>query len=148
MQDTIVTTVSAQLLTANSTALVTATPKTIPIVGLLGALVTAAGGVFLNAGLWRLQGNINFVFAATTTGTNIQGGFSLVTNTLPTEDAGLTGLTLAFPAGAPTTQSLVLEEIVISVGQQGATIFMVAQAAFATSTLTANGSLNCYQLAP
>lgn len=148
MQNTIAINVSAALLAASATALTTATAKNIPIVTPTGMAQPVAGAIFLNAGRWRLSGTVNFIFASTTTGTILSAGPSTTTGTLPTEDAGLTSLTLAFPAGSPTTQSLNLEEVIVDVGAQGANYFLVAQATFAVSTLTAYGILNAIQIAP
>jgi len=141
MIDTLATPIAAQLLSANATSLTTATPKTIAGTG-------STGSIFLNAGTWLITGWINFIFASTTTGTSVQGGFNTTTNVLPTADAGLTGLTVTFPAGAPTTQSLTLTPTIVNVGVNGATYFLVGQAAFAVSTLTAYGAIAATPLVP
>lgn len=148
MQDTIVTSVQGVLLAASATSLTTATPKSIPVVATLGAIQPVTSAIFLNAGTWEITGTLQFIFASTTTGTNMQGGFSTTTNVLPTADLGLTNLTIAIPAGAPTTNTLVLTPLVVVVGAQGANYFLVAQAAFATSTLTAYGTITAKQIAP
>jgi hypothetical protein len=134
MINTIATPVSALLLVANATALVTATPKNITSVN-------------LNAGTWLLTGSANFIAAATTTITSLQIGFSTVANTLPTADAGLTLFTLNFATGAASDSIPAIPTILV-VGQQGATIFLVGQAAFGTSTMTASGNITAVQVAP
>lgn len=130
--------ISAQLLIANATALTTATPKNI-----LGSATTT----FLNPGVWMLTGLVSFIAAATTTVTLLQAGFNLTTATLPTEDAGLTKLSItSFTTGASVSDINMFPQIV-TVGNQGVFFFLVAQATFATSTMTACGTFQAIQLA-
>jgi len=140
MQTTVLTSVTSQLLVANATALVSTTAKTI-----VGSSTTT----FLNPGTWLLSGMVSFILAATTTTTVLAGGFSTTTNTIATgEDTGLTSLAGATLATGAATYDLVVMPYIVTVLAQGATYFLVARATFATSTMTACGTLNAIQISP
>lgn len=148
MINNVLSNTSAALLAASATSLTTATAKNIPVVTPTGVTQPVASALFLNAGRWQISGSISFILASTTTASDLAGGFSTTTGTLPNSDNGLTRIVAAFTAGAPTTNKLVLDEITVDVGANGANFFLVAQAAFAVSTLTAFGTITAVQLAP
>lgn len=130
------TVVSAQLLIASATSLTTATAKNI-----LGSSTTT----FLNPGQWLAYGMVGFVANTGTTVTLLAGGFNTVTGTLPTGDFGLTQLSVTSFTTASTSQINLFPQL-FTVGNNGVTLFLVASATFATSTMTAYGQCNLVQV--
>lgn len=153
MQNTVNQIVQANLPLANATALTTATSKNIvasgqaSVVTGLASFVNPNGFTFLNAGIWMLSGFVGFIAAAGTTQTLLQAGFNTVTGTLPTGDFGLSeyAVTSFTTAG---TNVLPVAPFIVNVPAQGQAWFLVAQATFATSTLTAYGTFQAVQLSP
>lgn len=97
--------------------------------------------VALTAGDWDIWGNLIFLPGGSTTFTTLVGGLSNNTSaTLPTAPAagGYAGLTLAFPTGAAQAFSLGMIRV-LATGAR--TIYLVANATFAVSTMKAYGFL-------
>lgn len=112
--------------TGTTIALTTATPLTIT-------------SISLTAGDWDVRGNLTFTPAASTTLSAIQGGTFTTTNVLPTAPAGgLHSLFATFLTGTPASIPIGVERYSLA---GTTTIYLIAQATFATSTLTATGKI-------
>jgi hypothetical protein len=97
--------------------------------------------VSLTAGDWDVEGTIKYNPAATTTSTIRQAGVTTTSGTLPTSLADATAWQRE--SGAITTGTgSVLATGVVRMSLSGTTtVFLVGQATFATSTMTADGIL-------
>lgn len=93
--------------------------------------------VSLTAGDWDVDGSVFFNPAAGTTMSSLNVGINTVSATLPGGQAA-TVFNLAFTAGA--AQSFAAPTARISIASP-TTVYLVAAAAFGTSTLSANGTL-------
>lgn len=133
MQNTIIINQNARLLNAATTAVTTATPLNIV-------------SIVLNPGDYAITGAINFTPAGTTSVTVLSGGINSVTATLPSIDNGLVQFsTAANVIVNPFT--IVIPELIITIaGNTSATLYLVANAVFTVSTLTASGYINAKQL--
>lgn len=91
----------------------------------------------LSAGDWDVSGVVTFVPAATTTVQQIISGISTVNNTLPaTNTGGFNLLALTFSTGA--AQAFGTNIVRMSLAAPTA-VYLIAQATFGVSTMTANG---------
>ena len=100
--------------------------------------------VSLTAGDWDVRGGIAFVTAATTSITKTQGSLSLTTDTLSTiGDSTLPGFANQYAAFVPNVTTLYYG---VTPGRQSlgttTTIYLVAQATFTVSTMTAYGFIS------
>ncbi|QGR60433.1 hypothetical protein FOC27_09460 [Burkholderia multivorans] len=93
----------------------------------------------LSAGDWDCTGTVTFNPAATTTMTFLNVGWSLSPNGTPTT-GNFTGLALSFTTGA--AQTLAAPRYRVS-ASSATSIYLVANPGFATSTMTAGGSIYC-----
>ncbi len=95
--------------------------------------------IALTAGDWDVEGNINYVCAATTE-TSVQAGFNTTTATLPTDGSEV------YNAAHFTTTSLTTSNILprkrISLATSG-TVYMSTTCLFSAGTMTGYGSLSC-----
>jgi len=112
---------------------------------LTGASVALATGVSSNvtsitlgAGDWDVEGCICYTFGATTSYTNLVGGASSVTGTLPTQQNVFDFETPATVPTAGADMSWVVPKQRFSLNAS-TTIFLVAQGTFTVSTLKAYG---------
>ena len=132
-----------------------------PCAGCIGELITATAApaavslttgtsanvtsVSLTAGDWDCSGTVNFTFGATTSVTNLTGGASQTTGTLPTQDARFDNETAA---QVPTASAVAAYPIPVT--QQllasTTTVYLVAQGTFTVSTLSAGGTLRCRRM--
>lgn len=114
----------------------------------LGTGVTSnVTSVSLTAGDWDVSGAVDYVFAATTSYTQLQAGISLTSATLASQ-AGGAGLgtdpnvSFATPAAVPTalpyTQTVPTVRISLAVTT---TVFLVSQAVFTVAALSAFGTI-------
>ena len=96
--------------------------------------------ISLTAGDWDVTGQVAFLFVATTTVTGLAGGVNTVSATLPGFNTG-TSQTIysSFAPGAQViTQTVPRQRISLA---STSTVFLIAQAVFAVSTLSAYGSI-------
>ena len=135
MQATIATTNFSQTLVASAVSLTTATPTNI----LASAMICAPGS-------WLFLPCVNFIFAATTSYTILNIGVNTTSATLPTSDLGLWKQTTVaiVPAAA---QSWLGNPFVLTFAVS-TSVYLVAQATFTVSTLTASGWLLATQVSP
>lgn len=98
--------------------------------------------VSLTAGDWDCSGTINYTYGATTSITNLSGGPSQTTGTLPTQDN-----MFDFESAAQVPTNTKVGSIPTPVTRQllsgSASVFLVTQATFSASTLSAGGTLRC-----
>ena len=136
MQTTLLQTLFAQLKLASATAVTTATPLNIT-------------SLFIPVGTWEFTGCVNFVPANTTSITVLQAGVNATSATLPSADLGLTTFETAAnvftTAGAGFTLNLI--PFILNIATAG-TIYLVANAVFTVSTLTAAGYVTAKQISP
>lgn len=95
----------------------------------------------LPAGTWQLTASVYFKAAATTTITSVAGSFSTTTATMGTDPGSFGNQYLAGVAGATIGQDVAVTGMtdVVTVGPT--TYFLVADATFGVSTLSAYGLL-------
>ncbi len=120
----------------------TAAPAAVALTTNTSANVTS---VSLTSGDWDCSGTVNFTYGATTSVTNLTGGPSQTTATLPTQDNKFDvesaaqvptgGAVASYPT--PITRQLL---------SGTTTIFLVAQGTFTVSTLSAGGTLRCRRM--
>lgn len=112
---------------------------------LVGAAVALTTGVAANvtsisltAGDWDVWGTVAFNPAGTTTQTALAGGISTTTVTLPTSpgSGALVSFALPFTTGAANTFPVGSTQLLLS---GTTTVYLVAQAGFAVSTMSAYG---------
>jgi len=127
------TLVKSNVLLANTVALTTATPANIT-------------SITLTPGDWDISGVINFRPAATTSVTNITTSASLTSATLSPQ-AGGNGLgsdaTMAWNQAASVPAAVMAQEVPavrLSITTT-TTVYLVAQATFTVSTMTADGTI-------
>lgn len=106
----------------NSTSLTTSTPAN-------------ATSVSLTAGDWDVTGAVQFVPAGGTTVSSVFAGIGTVSATLPSFP-NLAGFNTTFATGSGEIVNVPTTRINVSTTT---TVFMVAQSAFGTSTMTCNG---------
>jgi hypothetical protein len=97
-------------------------------------------GIQLTAGDWDVDGVVCFKYAATTSRTNLAGGLSTTTATLPTQDAQFDFET---PAAVPTAakdESWITPFQRINVSST-TTVFLTTQATFSAAALNAYGTI-------
>lgn len=94
--------------------------------------------ISLTAGDWDVEGVVNFLPAGTTTQTDIVGGISQTSATLPTPPAsgGYSRLQVSIPAGAENALPVGRTRISLA---GTTTIYLVARSTFAVSTNAAYG---------
>ena len=117
------------------------TPTNLTGVSLTTATPANVSSITLTAGDWEVSGTIVFLPAGSTAVTQIQGGLNAVSATLPAITSGQLTLlqSTAFTTGgnesipAPTARYSLASPT---------TIYLVAQAQFGTSTMTANGYIH------
>ena len=118
--------IESSIAIGSATSLTTATAKTIT-------------SISLTAGDWDVWGNIGFIPAGTTTATAFWSTISTTNNTLPTAPNGGGYAFNAYSLPAGTSGSIMpCGQTRISVAST-TTIYLVAQATFAVSTMTAYG---------
>lgn len=117
--------ISSSIAVGSAVSLTSATAKTIT-------------SITLTAGDWDVFGSIISNPAGTTTTSNLQAGLSTTTNALPTPPSGYALFGGALGAGLAA--SLTISSIQINVNTT-TTVYLVAQATFATSTMTAYGAI-------
>lgn len=120
----------------------TAAPAAVALTTNTSANVTS---VSLTAGDWDCAGAVNFTYGATTSITNLAGGASQVSATLPTQDNRFDSATAAQvpTAGAIGTYPIPMARQLLA---GTTTIFLVAQGTFTVSTLAAGGTLRCRRM--
>lgn len=127
--------VFGQTLVANAVSITTATPTNI-----------LAAGIVCNAGAWVIIPTVNFIPAASTSLTVMNICASTTSATLTTVDTGLWKQTIV--ALVPTAAQVWVGNPWIFNFTAPTTVYLVAQATFTVSTLTASGSLAAIQLSP
>lgn len=126
---------------------VTATIASGAAVSLVTATAKNVTSIALTPGDWDIDGTIDYLPAATTSITQLNSSVSLTTNTLGTQPGG-SGLatdptaTQSMPAQVPgaNVNALTSPSTRLSVAAN-TTVYLVAQATFTVSTLTAYGTL-------
>lgn len=108
------------------------------------ANVGAGTNLALTAGDWDVWGQIYFLPAATTTINILSGGVGTATGTLPALTTGFQAIfsqvsTTTAPGAVTIGLTLPTNRMMIAAG--GATVYLVAQSTFATSTMTAYGNI-------
>jgi hypothetical protein len=127
------TLVTSNVLLASTVSLTTATPANIT-------------SISLSPGDWDISGVINFRPAATTSVTNITTSASLTSATLSSQAGGSglgTDATMAWNQAASVPAAVMAMEVPavrLSITKQ-TTVFLVAQATFTVSTMTADGTI-------
>jgi hypothetical protein len=106
------------------------------------ANVGAGTNITLSAGDWDCTGVVNFTFGATTSVTNLSGGVSTTTATLPAQDSFFDFETSAIVPTASKVMTWVCPTVRLSLA--GSTsVFLVTQATFSVSTITVGGTIRC-----
>lgn len=106
-------------------------------VALTTATSASVTSVSLTAGDWDVSGVVTFVPAGTTTVAQIIAGISTVNNTLPANNSGGYNLLAAtLPTGAAQAYGSPVSRISLAATT---TVYLIAQATFGVSTMTANG---------
>lgn len=110
-------------------------------VALVNTVAKTIMSVSLTAGNWNCWGELAFTAGATTTMTALIGGLNTTTNALPgTGTGGMVYQTLPFTTGG-TNVFPIGTSLFYSASPQ--TIYLIADAGFGTSTLSAFGNLIC-----
>lgn len=98
--------------------------------------------ISLTAGDWDVYGNVVFTPAATTSLTRVQAGTTLTTATLPAGTGAAPYIGMPFTAFVPTAIALGYTIAPLRVNVAATTsVFLVAQATFTVSTMSAGGTL-------
>lgn len=101
--------------------------------------------ITLTAGDWDCDGAVNFTYGATTSITNLAGGVSTTTGTLPAQDSFFDYETAAQVPTAGAVATWVVPTARVSVA--GSTsVFLVTQATFTVSTVKAGGTIRCRRM--
>lgn len=101
--------------------------------------------ITLTAGDWDCSGVVNFTFGATTSITNLAGGISTTTGTLPAQDSYFDYETSAMVPTGTAVATWVVPTVQISVA--GSTsVFLVSQATFTLSTIKVGGTIRCRRM--
>lgn len=120
---------------ANTTSLSTGTT----------ANVGANTNITLTAGDWDCSGVVNFTFGATTSITNLAGGISTTTATLPAQDSYFDYETPAIVPTGTAVATWVVPTVRLSLS--GSTnVFLVSQATFTVSTIKVGGTIRCRRM--
>ena len=120
--------ISSTVLSGSALSITTATPLNIT-------------SISLTAGDWDVWGNVVFVGASSTVTTQVTAAISTTTATLPTLPGGGGYAQISGTLGTTTTQVLPTGITRISIAST-TTVYLVAQAAFTTSTMSGYGALN------
>jgi hypothetical protein len=116
---------------ASAVSLTSATPKTVI-------------SISLTAGDWDVDGNLAFIAAATTIPTLFIGGINLTNNVLPTSPAqGMFELDVTTTTAGTTIQPTGRVRVSLATTT---TVYLVAQATFTISTMTANGIISARRM--
>lgn len=94
--------------------------------------------IALTAGDWDVTGVVDFNPGATTTTTSLQGGLSIVSATLGAQDSGFSNPFAIASTGVDASEVLPVVRFSLA---GPTTVFLVAVAAFAISTLKAYGTI-------
>jgi len=101
--------------------------------------------ITLTAGDWDCTGVVNFTFGATTSITNLAGGISTTTATLPAQDSYFDYETSAIVPTGSAVATWVVPTVRISAS--GSTpVFLVSQATFTVSTIKVGGTIRCRRM--
>lgn len=101
--------------------------------------------ITLAAGDWDCSGVVNFTFGATTSITNLTGGISTTTGTLPAQDSYFDYETSAMIPTGTAVATWVVPTVRLS--NSGSTnVFLVSQATFTASTLKVGGTIRCRRM--
>jgi hypothetical protein len=114
------------------------TPTNLTGVSLSTGVAANVSSISLTAGDWEVSGSIQFVPAATTTVQVITGGVTSSSATLPTS-AALTLIQSTLATGALEVIPVPVQRFSLA---STTTVYMVAQATFGVSTMTAGGFLH------
>lgn len=107
--------------------------------------VGAGTNISLTAGDWDCTGVVNFTLGATTSVTNLSGGVSTTTGTLPAQDSFFDFETAANVMTNTKVAAYVCPTVRLSIS--GTTsVFLVTQATFTASTITAGGTVRCRRM--
>lgn len=107
--------------------------------------VGTATNITLTAGDWDCSGAVNFTFGATTSITNLSGGISTTTGTLPAQDSYFDYETSAMvPTGTAVATWVVPTVRVLVSGSTN--VFLVAQGTFSISTIKVGGTIRCRRM--
>lgn len=119
----------------------TVAPNSISVTNVTGNITS----ISLTAGDWDCTGTVNFTFTATTNVTNLKGGISLVSATLPSQELTFDYETAAQVPTASSVASWVVptQRILISTTT---TVFLVANATVSVSTAVAGGFIRCRRM--
>ena len=126
---------------------ITSTVASGSAVTLTTATTANVTSISLTAGDWDVNGAVDYIFAATTSVTQLQAGVSLTSATLAGQ-AGGAGLgtdptvSLAQPAAVPTALPYVqmIAPVRVSIAAT-TTVFLVSQAVFTVAACTAFGTI-------
>lgn len=107
--------------------------------------VGTATNITLTAGDWDCTGAINYTFGATTSITNLTGGVSTTTGTLPAQDQAFDYETSAMvPTGTAVATWPVPTVRILASGSTN--VFLVAQGTFSISTIKVGGTIRCRRM--
>jgi len=103
--------------------------------------------ITLTAGDWDCDGVVNFTFGATTSITNLTGGVSTTTATLPAQDSYFDYETSAIVPTGSAVATWVVPTVNIKVANATTTpVFLVSQATFTVSTIKVGGTIRCRRM--
>src|SRR5260221_14053617 len=120
----------------------TAAPAAVSLTTTTSANVTS---ISLTAGDWMVSGTVNFTFGANTSVTNLAGGPSSVSATLPTQDHMFDQENAAQIPTATSVASYATPVVRFSLSGT-TTVFLVTQAIFTASTCTAGGTIRAWRM--
>lgn len=120
----------------------TVAPAAVALTTGVSANVTS---VSLTAGDWDCTGTVNYTYGATTSVTNLTGGVSATSATLPTQDSRFDQETAA---QVPTGGAVGAYPVPVTRQSLAATTtaFLVTSATFTVSTLSAGGTIRCRRM--
>ena len=122
---------TASLAVGSATALTTATPKTI-------------ASIALAPGDYEIDGIVDFLPAASTSITQLSEGASAANNAFGADDTFSSAhMAAVVPGTNAQRRSIPLQRVTLTVD---ATIFLIAQATFTVSTMTAFGTLRAKRI--
>lgn len=108
-------------------------------VGLTSATPANVTSISLPAGDWDVSGNVAFTANASTTATIFQGGINTTSATLPTAPGAGASMALGLSVGAGGTEPILPVGTTRITLTTTTTVYLVAQATFAVSTMSAYG---------
>jgi hypothetical protein len=120
----------------------TVAPTTTALTTNTSVNVGANTNISLTAGDWDCYGVVNFTFGATTSVTNLSGGVSTTTGTLPAQDSFFDYETAANVMTSTKVAAYVCPTIRLSIAST-TNVFLVTQATFTLSTASAGGTIRC-----